>query len=47
MNTENTKISDSFRLVLNLTNKEAINILHYQILVPTIHGRIQKITQKQ
>ena len=43
MNSKNSKTSDSHRLLLNLTSKivlkEKINILIYQILAFTIHGK--------
>ena len=48
MNSENDKISDSHRLLLNLTDKmrrtweEKINVLLYQILAFIIHGKILK-----
>ena len=41
---ENSKISESQRLLLNLTDKindkETINILHYQILVYIVQSKI-------
>ena len=44
MNSENSKTSDSHRLLLNLLDKlnlrEAISMLLYQILVYTVHGKI-------
>ena len=44
MNFKNSKISDPYRLSLNLTDKidlkEKINILLYQILAFTIHRKI-------
>ena len=40
---ENSKISETFRLLLNLANKktqrEVINMLLYQILACTTHGK--------
>ena len=47
MNSKNSKISHSHRLLLNLSDKidlekEMINILFYQNLAFTIHGKIQK-----
>ena len=46
MNSENGKSSDPHRLLLNLTDKidlrRKINILLYQILAFTIHGKISK-----
>ena len=48
MNSDNSKTSDLHRLLLNLTNKIDLgtkdkNILLYQILVFTIHGKLLKI----
>ena len=47
MNSKISKISDPYRLSLNLTDKkelkEKINILLYQILAFTIHRKIGKI----
>ena len=44
MNPENSKTSDSHRLLLNLfykiNFKKVINMLLYQILAFTIHGKI-------
>ena len=44
MDYENSKTSDSYRLVLisqvKLIYEEVINVLHYQILVSTKHGEI-------
>ena len=44
MNSKNSKTSDPYRLLLNLTDKkdfkEKINILLYQILAFTIHRKI-------
>ena len=44
MNSQNSKASDLHRLLLNLTDKidkyKKINILLYQILAFTIHGKI-------
>ena len=46
MNSKNSKISDRYRLLLNLTDKkdlkEKINRLLYQILAFTIHRKILK-----
>ena len=43
-NSENSKTSDSHRLLLNLSDKknlkEVINMLLYQTLAFTIHGKI-------
>ena len=38
MNSENSKTSDTSKLVLNLADK--INIVQYQTLISTIHGKI-------
>ena len=50
MNSENSKTSDPYRLLLNLLDKiklkEVINILLYQILAFTRHGKIEKVIQK-
>ena len=50
MNSENSKTSDPYRLLLNLLDKiklkEVINILLYQILAFTIRGKIEKVIQK-
>ena len=47
MNSENSKKSDPARILLNLTDKqtqeEKINILLYQILAFTIHGKYKKV----
>ena len=40
MNSKNSKTSDPYRLLLNLTDKIKINILLYQILAFTIDGKI-------
>ena len=44
MNSKNSKTSDPHRLLLKLTNKidlrRKINVLHYQILAFSIHGKI-------
>ena len=45
MNSENSKTSDTHRLLLNLTDKinlkkEVINMLLYQTLALTIHGKM-------
>ena len=45
INSKNSKISDSHRLLLSLTEiknlkKEVINMLLYQILANNIHGKI-------
>ena len=44
MNSEYSKTSDAHRLLLNLADKitkwQAINMLFYQILAFTIHGKI-------
>ena len=45
INSENSKISDHHRLLLNLTDKinskkSHINMLFYQILASTIHKKI-------
>ena len=44
INSENSKTSDSYRLLLNLANrinlKKVINMLLYQTLAFTIHGKI-------
>ena len=40
MNSKNSKTSDPYRLLLNLTDKININILLYQILAFTIDGKI-------
>ena len=40
INCENSKTSDPHRLLLNLSDK--LNMLFYQTLVFTIHGKIQK-----
>ena len=44
MNSRNSKTSDPHRLLCNLTDKinfkEKVNILLYQILAFTIHGKI-------
>ena len=44
MSCKNSKISDPYRLLLNLTDKIDLrrkdNILLYQILAFTIHGKI-------
>ena len=40
INCENSKTSDPHRLLLNLSDK--LNMLLYQTLVFTIHGKIQK-----
>ena len=46
MNSKNSKTSDYHRLSLNITSKtvlkEKINILIYQILAFTVHGKKQK-----
>ena len=45
MNFKNSKISDLHGLLLNLTDKinlKMINMLLYQILGYTIHGKIKK-----
>ena len=46
MNSKNIKISDPHRLSLDLSEKvnlkEEINMLFYQILVYTIHGKLLK-----
>ena len=46
MNSKNSKISDPYRLLLNLTDKkdlkEKINRLLYQILAFTIHRKMLK-----
>ena len=46
MNSKNSKISDPYRLLLNLTDKkdlkEKINRLLYQILAFTIHKKMLK-----
>ena len=39
MNSENSKTSDPHRLLQNLTQPEIINILPYQILAFTVHGK--------
>ena len=45
MNSENGKTSEPHRLLLNLTDKidlkRSINMLHYQTLAFTIHGKVQ------
>ena len=50
MNSKNSKASDPHRLLLNLANKIDLrrkdNILIYQILSFTIHGKIWKISYK-
>ena len=46
MNSENSKISDSHRLLLNLLDKinlKSDKCVVYQTLAFTIHGKIQKI----
>ena len=44
MNSKNSKTSDPHRLLLKLTNKidlrRKINVLDYQILALSIHGKI-------
>ena len=44
MNSENSKTSDPHRLILNLLHKinlkEVLNMLLYQTLAFTIHGKI-------
>ena len=51
MNSKNNKTSDPHRLMLNFTNKkiwkEVINMLPYQILAFTVHGKIYKAIPKQ
>ena len=53
MNSKNSKTSDPPRLLLNLTDKidlrrKKINILIYQVLAFTIHGKIyKKVIEKQ
>ena len=51
MYSKNNKTSVSFRLLLNLTNKMDLRRddkhQHYQTLVYTTHGRIQKIMLKK
>ena len=46
MNPRNTKTSDTRRLLLNLSDKvnlkKVINVLLYQILAFTVHGKVQK-----
>lgn len=46
MSLKNSKNCDPFKLVLNVADKwiykEIINVLDYQVLVPTTHGRILK-----
>ena len=41
---KNSKTSESFKLVLRVADKwsykEMINVLDFQVLVPTTHGRI-------
>ena len=41
MNSENSKTSDTHRLLLNLSDKTNLMLL-YQILAFTIHGKTQK-----
>ena len=44
MNSKNSKTCDSHRLLLNLTDKlnlkKVVNMLLYQILAFTLHGKI-------
>ena len=40
MNSKNSKTSNPDRLLLNLTDKEVINMLLCEILAYTIHGKI-------
>ena len=40
MNFRNSKTSDPHRLLPNLLDKEVINMLLYQILAFTIHGKV-------
>ena len=40
MNSKNSGTSDPHRLLLNLTDKKVINMLLYQTLAFTIHGKI-------
>ena len=51
MNSVNRKTSHSHRLLLNLLDKrnlkKNINMLFYQILLSTIHGKYKKVIQKQ
>ena len=51
MNFENSKISDSHRLLLNLLEKiiykGVINVLIYQVLAYTMQGKMKKVIQKQ
>ena len=50
MNPRNTKTSDTRRLLLNLSDKvnlkKGINMLLYQILAFTVHGKVQKTHTK-
>ena len=46
MNSGNSKKSDSHGLLLNLTDKIVINMLLYQMLAFTIHGKYKKVIQK-
>ena len=51
MNSRNSKTSNPHRLLLSLSDKidlkKVINILLYQILPFTMHGKYKKVRQKQ